>query len=659
MKKHCILIALFSALGLIASSQATGTPTTASKKAKKEESRLEEIEVTALPLPATMAEAIAPIDVVEGEKLDDAKATSLGQTLTKQVGVQTSHFGEAVGRPIIRGMDGPRVEVLSNGLSSSDVSTVSQDHAVNIEPFLADRIEIIKGPATLLYGPGAIGGAVHVMDGRIPEATRDRIEARAEYGYGTASGANTVMARFDGGNGEFAWHGDGFKRDAGDYSTPQGTQRNSFVESDSGAAGASWISDSGFIGVAVSRFASTYGNPAEPGDVETAEPPVTLDMDQTRYEIKAKRTDPWWRFDQIEFNAMHADYAHAELEGDAVGTRFAKHNDEARLEMTQSWFGQWLGAFGLQYADRDLTAIGEEAFLPAVNTRARGLFWVQQRQWDRLRLELGARADGQRSQTATTSRKFSASAFSLGAGYALSDRWSLKANVDHAERAPIEEELFSNGPHLATNAFEIGEPSLRTEAANQAELGLQYRHGPLQAKASAYRNRFDRYIYLDDVGRFEGELPIRQWTQRDAKFTGYEAEAICGLGEHASGAYELRTWIDKVKARLDDGTALPRMAPARVGVELNWRRAAWRASMSYVRYHEQDDIAPLETPTAGFDLVNAHLSYRFDASAGGSWEWFVDAQNLTDRIARLHTSFIKDRVLLPGRQIQFGVRAAF
>jgi iron complex outermembrane receptor protein len=620
---------------------------------------LPDVVVTASPLRQSADDIITPVTVLSGAALDDAKAATIGETVAREIGVQTTAFGAGVGRPVIRGLDGPRVSVLSNGLGSGDVSTVSQDHAVAIEPFLADQIEVLKGPSTLLYGSGAIGGVVNVVDGRIPMALpANGFSGRAELRGNSVSDERTGMARVDAGAGAFAFHVDAAWRDADDYEIPGGTLANSFVETKNGAAGASWIGDRGFVGVAVSRFLDRYGNPAEPGDAE--EEGVTLALAQTRYDLKAELRDPLPGFAALRISGGHVDYRHTEFEGDEVGTVFLNRGNEGRIELVQNETHGWLGAIGLQFIDRRFEAIGEEAFIPQTATRGLGVFALQQKTFGAFTLEAGARIDRQASDPiGAAEAEFTPLSLSLGGSYRLSEHWHLTANLDRAERAPAEEELFSNGPHVATNAFEIGDPELVKERANQVEIGLHFHSDRVEAKLAAYANRFDDYIYLVDTGEFEDELAVRQWSQADAKFHGFEGEAKFVLAENAAGRFDLRLWGDTVDARLREGGNLPRIAPARTGIDLGWTADAWRVRLGAAHYFRQDEVTAFETETPGFTLVNAHLSHTIGNGDGPDWEVFVDANNLTNATARLATSYIKDLAPLPGRSFAFGVRTFF
>ena len=624
--------------------------------------------VTASALGDTVDTLSKPVEVLTGERLDDSRATSLGETVASVPGVQSSNFGPGVGRPIIRGMDGPRVAVLSGGLSTQDVSTVSQDHSPAIEPFLANQIEILKGPSTLLYGSGAIGGAVNVVDGRIPEYAIDggfsgRAEAR--FFAGDQDG-NTAMARIDGGSDRFALHADAVRRKAEDYDTPQGRQVNSYLDATSGGIGSSLLGDWGFVGVSASRFEDEYGNPGEPGDPSIGERGVYLKLRQDRYELKGALRDLWSEGNGLRFAVAHTGYEHTEFEGDNVGTVFSKMANEGRVEATFGSEGNWQGAVGLQAVASTFAAIGEEAFVPETSTRAYGLFGIARNTWEDFQLDIGYRVDRVGYEPRNSdSRSFTPVSMSLAGAWKLAEHWRLTANLDHAERAPVEEELFADGPHIATLAYEIGDSNLSKEAANQFEIGLQFQSKRIEGKVSAYYKQFKDFIYLVDTGDSwywdeEDEfLPIRQWTQDDATFRGLEGEATFHLVANESGDWDLRVFGDTVLARLSDGAGnVPRIVPSRLGAQLRWQRAGWRAALGATRTNRQDNVAVNETPTAGYTLVDAHASRHFD-TGNISWEVFAQASNLTNQEARVHTSFLKDAVQLPGRAMNFGVRLFF
>ena len=616
--------------------------------------------VSAVPGELSADRIVRPVGVLAGAELDDARAATLGQTVAGMPGVQATAFGQGVGRPVIRGLDGARVAVLGDGLGAGDVSSVSQDHAVTIEPFLADRIEILKGPSTLLYGSGAIGGIVNVIDGRIPERMPDNgISGRVQASHDSATHGDAEVFRVDAGHEGLVLHADGMRRRLGDYDTPSGRLANSFVDTSAGALGASWVGERGHVGVAVSRFLDQYGNPAEPGDALEGEPAVHVRMAQTRHEVSASLDAPFAGIDDIDVRFAHTDYGHVELEGDETGTTFASRSNEGRVLLTRE-AGGWLGAFGLQAFTRASSAVGEESFVPPSRSRGLGLFTTARREFGALDVEFGARADRQHSTPQGGDRRdFRPYSVSAAFGWHLTPSWHATLNLDRAQRAPAEEELFAHGPHLASATFEVGDPGLGKETANQLELGLHWHANLIDAKIAAYTNRYDDFIHLADTDLVEDDLPVRRWSQADARFRGFEAEATLHLLGNASGHYDLRAWGDRVRATLEHGRNVPRMPASRAGVELAWRNDDWRASIGATRYFEQDRTAEFESRTPGFTLLDARLAWTFHETARGGWEAWLDGSNLANQVARLSTSLIKDQAPLTGRSVAVGIRAMF
>ncbi|MGO4223422.1 TonB-dependent receptor [Lysobacter sp. TAF61] len=667
------------------------------------------VEVKATPLAGTAEDLARPVEVLSGEKLDEVKANSIGETVSKLPGVQSSYFGPGVGRPIVRGFDGARVQVLSDGLGSGDVSTVSVDHAVSVEPFLADQIEVLKGPATLLYGSGAIGGAVNVVDGRIPEAVTDEpLQGRAEVRGNTVNDEKSGMFRLDGtsSGGGFVFHADGLHRETGNYDIPgypesaqrmaaegetpdpadKGTLPNSAVRTDSGALGVTWIGSRGFVGVGASLFNTLYGIPGATHEGE--EGPVTISMDQHRYELRGG-LDNLGPFKSLRAKVARTEYTHTEFEGEETGTIFENTSTEGRIELVHEPLLGWDGAVGLQWGQRDFEAIGAEAFVPPSKSNDAGLFWLGQHAYGPVKAELGARVDRNRIDVDDAiaigpDRDFNTSSLSAALKWDINQSWHLSFGLDRAQRSPTSEELYSDGLHVATSSIELGSPNLDVETANRAEVGLHWHNGPFKLGASLYHVRYDDFIYLADTGVEDVDGPVRVWTQDNARFNGGEAEASWNFADNNSGTWEARVFGDIVHGELSGsgtrelsfsvphgdhsdeytvdlarGGNLPRIAPGRIGGELRWELGRWRASMGAVRYAKQDDVAEFESATPGYTLVDAHVAWHRDTAAGNAWELFADGSNLLDEEARVHTSFLKDVAPLPGRGVAFGVRAFF
>ncbi|MCD9096035.1 TonB-dependent receptor [Luteimonas fraxinea] len=691
---------------------------------------LDRVQVTATPLGGDAENLAHPVEVLYGDALEDRKAGNLGDTVSSLPGVQSGSFGTGVGRPIIRGQEGPRVQVLSGGIGSMDASTVSADHAVSIEPFLADQIEVLKGPANLLYGSGAIGGAVNVVDGRIAREVPDRpISGRAELRAASGNDERSGMFRLDGVSGEnLVLHVDGLIRNTGDFDIPGfaqvpedhdhdhdhdhehaeeenafGTLPNSSIRTRAGAVGATYFGERGHLGVAVSTYRTNYGLPdgahvhAEEGghdhdhDHDHEEEghdehgSVRIDMVQNRVDLKGGLYDPLPFLSALNVRAAYNDYEHVELEGGTAATRFTNKGTEARIEAVQKTFNGWDGAFGLQIGHVDFSAVGEEAFVPPSVTDTLGLFVVQEKEFGPVKLELGGRHERVEIDPITgNSRKFDASSLSGAAIWHLSDVFDLRFGADVSERAPTNEELFAAGPHIATRSIEIGDADLDTERGQRLEIGLHAHTDRVEFKAAVYQTQFKRFTYLTDTGIAEQSFPVRLWTQGDATFRGAEAEAKFHLLESDAGDFDLRVFGDVVRAELDGsgtrtvqfavphgdhahnyetdialGGDLPRIAPSRIGADINWTLGGWRANVGAVRYQKQDRVAALEDPSPGYTLVNAGVAWRVGEADGTQWELFLDGRNLTDEEARPHTSLLRDFAPLPGRTIAGGIRVYF
>jgi len=653
------------------------------QSAAKEARDLDAVIVTATPLKEDAESILAPVSVLSGTALDDQRRGTIGETVARLPGVQSSFFGIGVGRPIIRGLDSGRVSVLSGGLSSMDVSTVSADHAVSIDPFLAEQIEVIKGPASLLYGSGAIGGVVNVVDGRIPIVVREGLSGRASVQGDTASDQRAGAFRVDhGGMNGWNLHADGYWRDSDDYKIPKldagksdddsGRLENSAVESKGGALGGAWQGEDVHFGLGVSTFKSTYGIPGEEEadddksklrswlPAKGGEGGVVLDIDQTRIDLEAAWQAPIASVQSATFKLGRNDYQHAEIEGSGeIGTQFDNQETDARLELVHTPWGAWTGAYGVTLNGRKFEAIGEEAFVPPTDSRSYGAFILEQTQLDAVKLEIGARYDRNRLSTATDRRSFGLFSLSAGARADLGNQFSLGLLFDRAQRAPSAEELFADGPHVATRTFEIGDADLSEETANQIEAEFRFEGATLHLHASIYRNDFKDFIYLTPNGSLADGLPVLLWSQGDARFNGYELGAEWEFANTDFGIFTLDALADSVDGELQaDRSNLPRIAPSRVGMGLQYQHEGWRARLGFQEYERQDRVAELETPTPGFTDVTAQVSFATDLS-GTSVEWFLQGQNLADNEIRLHTSFLKDVAPLPGRNIQAGVRWYF
>jgi iron complex outermembrane recepter protein len=753
MRKNLLYSAISLALAssMLHAGDAEGEP-------EAHHTEVETIVVRALPLDRTKLESAQPVDVLTGEKLDDRRGVTLGETLAREPGVHSTAYGAGAGRPVIRGLGGPRVRVLEDGLYTADTSVASDDHAVTIDPLLIDRIEILRGPATLLYGSGAVGGAVNIIDNRIPERVPDRpVTGRFEVRGDTVADERSGVFGLTGGGGNIAWHVDGSWRDADDYKIPgparleddhdhdrgHGSERleNSFVESQSGTIGLSWIGQRGFIGASFRAFDTEYGIPAphdhgEDNDHdhshdhdshalsrshllhdhdhdhdhdhghEDDDEFVFVDMKQRRWDLKGGLDNPLPGFSRARMRMSYNDYEHLELPVDAHDhdhdhdhfTEFHVETLQARVELEHEPVAGWRGAFGLQFENEELEAEGAEAFIPDGETRSIGLFGLEERRLGDVTLSVGGRVERTRisihdhdhghdhdhdhdhdhshghalqhdhdhdhdhghdsDDHDIDERTFTAWSLSAGAVWQMSEQWQSSLNFSRAQRAPSHTELFADGPHLATFAVERGKAMLGKETTNGLDL-VFHRHGrDFDFEVSLFYNDIRDYIFLSDTGETHGGLPVREFHQDDAEFYGLEASAVWHFEDTGFGHFDLRASFDTVRGRLDSGDSLPRISPTRFGGGVDWYLEGWRASADLTRVQRQSKVADFESETPGYNMLDLSLGYNF-LLAGIDMEAFIQARNLLDEEARVHTSHLKEFAPLPGRNFRLGLRGRF
>ncbi|WP_405239122.1 TonB-dependent receptor [Lentisalinibacter orientalis] len=653
------------------------------------EDTIEEIVVTAAPL----GDVLQPTSVFKGAELFTDRAPTLGETLAAQPGVSSSYFGPASSRPIIRGLGGSQVIMLSDGISSLDAADVSADHAVSIEPLLAEAIEIIRGPTTLLYGNSAAGGVVNVIDNRIPrrpaeEPLSGAIEARAD----TAAEERALVGRLDGGAGSFAWHLDAYTRETDDveidgYATADPDDReedemsgilpNSYSESDGYSAGASWVGERGFLGFSWSDSDMTYGLPGhsheheeehgeeEHGEEEHAgeeEGGPFIELEQSRVDVRGEYALNGEYFEAVKFAWGINDYEHAEIEPSGeIGTLFENDAWQARVEAIHAPIAGWRGAFGLQLDDRDFSAAGEEAFISPTNTESLGLFLVEERDYDWGHAHLGGRVEFLEHAN-ELSTDFDDTSVSLAAGidFEIAPDYTLMLNVSRTERLPAAEELYANGPHLATGQFELGLAVLGTDPDKEVsvnyDIGLSGRGGRLRWDVHVFYNRIGDYIFQNLTGAEEDGLPVAEYAQADADFYGVEAEATLLLGRLGDFEAELDLLGDFVYAELDDGRYLPRIPPMRLGTGLTLRNDVLTTSLDVLWHSEQDNISSFRTDS--YTMVDLSAIYAMTLQET-RLDLFVRGTNLLDEAARRSTSFLAPYAPLPGRSFHAGARLRF
>ena len=638
--------------------------------------RLEEIQVKARPIGLQSLEHISqPVTVIRDEELKERQSSTIGETLENIPGVTTNRFSPLASRPVIRGLAGSRVQVLENGLGALDVSTLSVDHAVSIDPLRAEQIEIFRGPATLLYGSEASGGLVNVVTNRILEYVPESFEAGAYYSFNSNSAEKVYALQARGGQGKLSFSLDGLKRSANDYDA-RGVGRviNSFYDVKNFNLGTSLVDDWGFLGFAYSRFASIHGVPFNPDEPD--ELPF-IDAKQDRFDVAGQFNGPFGAIEAISFQGAYNDYGHTEFEGvGEPGTVFKNEQYEGRVEAQHAPLGAFMGVIGAQFGHRNVSAVGDEAFLPRTSTGTVALFVLEEADLaEALHFEIGGRYERQKSDPANAAA-VSNSVYSLSSGLKreLGEALALGLNISRSQRAPAAEELFSNGPHVATGTFEIGQAGLKVETANSIDLSLGQEEGALQWKVNLFANYIEDFIFLqgldenkdgmvdkvDDKRMMtpDAEFLLVQYQQADAIFYGLEAAASFNLHATDHSRLDFNLFGDYVRAKRKNGPNLPRISPARIGAGLDYRQGRFMAGLDLTRALAQNDTGPLETPTGGYTQLNLHADYAL-LEGERNLKVFVKARNLLDKAGQLHTSFIKTRAPIMGRAFIIGFEADF
>ena len=641
-------------------------------------------------------DVLSGTSVMTGTTLAENLRPTIGETLASLPGVSATSFGPNASRPVLRGFQGERVRVLTDGIGSLDVSNTSADHAVAINPLTADRIEVLRGPAALLFGSSAIGGVVNVIDARIPRRIPDEaVHAEGIATYGSAADERSVNALVDVPLGAgFVVHFDGNYTRTGDLriggyilsphlraqalasADPEvralaelrGRLPNTAARTSDLAAGLAWIDGEDNVGVSVNRYDSLYGIPVrlslDPAD--EAEAP-RIDVRQTRADVRAELHAGPGFIDSVRLRGAYSDYRHDELEEDgAIGTTFLTEGYEGRLELVQRTRGGFGGAFGLQYFRRALDVVGEEKFLPPNRTWQLGLFALESFVSGPVRAEAGVRYERQSVRAAadadlgnpTLERAFDSVSGSIGGSYSFGTGFRIGLNLSHTERAPAAEELFANGPHAGTQSFEIGDPDLRGERSWGVELTLHAHGDGYEIGASIFQSWFRNYIYERRTGEVMDGLPVFRISQDDARYAGIEFEGSVTAARVGGFAINLDGVADYIRATIDGSGPVPRIPPFRLlgGIAAQSDRLTARAEAEHV--FAQRRLAAFETSSGAFTVVNLSISYvPFRAHPDSSVT--LSATNVFDVDARRHASFLRDFAPLAGRDIRISARLAF
>lgn len=639
---------------------------------------LPSVPVTGNPLGVGSDEMVIPVSVLSGRELSLKRESTLGDTLNGIPGVSATHFGPNASRPVIRGLDAERVRIMQNGIGVLDASSLSFDHAVTIDPLIIEQIDVVRGPAALLYGGSAVGGVVNAIDHRIPTEKVEGVIGRAEARVGGADSQNNLAGVVDVGNGKIAIHGDAYTRKTSDLgikgyavssrkSRADGTLRenrgklvNSSADAEGGAIGASLTFDNGYLGTSYSGFRSNYGTVAEES--------VRADMKSDRWDISSEFKALGSIVNRVKVRMAYTDYQHQEIENGDVGTTFKNRGVEGSVEAGHAKIGGLEGMLGFQFQNTHFEALGDEAFVAPVNTQSKALYVYEEMplslfNQQGFKLSFGGRAEHTTLDASPWAKSpiaqnssFNAYSYALGGLYTFNPNWSLATNLSHNERAPSYFELYADGAHLATGQYEVGNPNFSKERSNGLDAQIRWKDGRSSFSVGAYYTRFSSFLGLLDTGAIEvdSDLPIAQFTAFAATFKGLEAEGKFNLADNL----DLTLRGDYVRAsNRDNGDALPRITPLRLGVGLHYQKNSLGARIDILHAFNQSRTAPGELATDGYTDVSALVSYKLPTKV--NLELFAKANNLLNQEIREHASFLKDISPAGERSVLLGLRAEF
>ncbi|WP_047540776.1 TonB-dependent receptor [Methylotenera versatilis] len=640
------------------------------------------VAITGNPLGVDSDELIVPVSVLNGRELSLRREGTIGETLNGIPGVTATQFGPNASRPVIRGLDAERVRIMQNGVGILDASSLSFDHAVSVDPLIIEQIDVVRGPAALLYGGSAVGGVVNAIDHRIPKEQLDGITGRAETRFGGPDNTRNGAAVVDLGNGQFAIHADVYKRKTDDLdidgfavskrkSEADGTPRenrgklvNSSSDGDGGALGASLTFDNGYAGISYSTMNNNYGTVAEEA--------VRIDMKSDRWDVASEFTDLGNVINRVKFRMAHTDYEHVELEDGEVGTTFKNRGVEGSFEAghapIQTGLGNLNGVIGYQFSNTNFEALGEEAFVPGVNSQSHALYLYEElpignNEKTQHKITFGGRL----GHTSVDSKdnanfgigqnnSFNPNSFALGGLYSLNEQWSLTGNLSHNERVPSYFELYANGAHIATGQFELGNSNFDVEKSNGIDAQIRWKQGKNSFSLGAYYTRFNNFIGLFDTGEIEPveNLPVAQFRAVPAVFKGLEAEGKFNVANNL----DLTIRGDYVHAKEKrTNEYLPRISPLRLGAGLQYQLNRFSIRLDALHAFKQDNTAENELATDSYTNVSALVAYKLPTKL--NLELFAKANNLLNDEIREHTSFLKDISPAGQRSLLIGLRGDF
>ena len=620
--------------------------------------------------------AVTPTLILSSADLDRLSQSNIGDLLADLPGVVSSYFGPNAGRPVIRGLDGDRLKITQNGVNSLDASASSPDHAVSVDPLAIREAQVLRGPAALLYSTSILGGVINLVDARIPDqrlAQRQSVTGRL----GSVDGLRSVGVLAEGSAGSFSYHVDGFDKSTDDLRTPVGRIADTSADNRGAGAGFSYLTSNGYVGLSYSGLDSTYG---------VAEQDISIGLEQRRWDLAGKAEVAGSVVRSLAYRVGVADYAHTEFEAGAPGSTFTNEGWDGRLDVELVKIGSVEGVVGLQANRFDFGVIGDEAFLPDTRNSAMAMFgsFVQNLAADQ-RLRYGFRIEhaqvdasawthaGVATNPAADTASFTPASFAFAWAKDLNPSWTSTINLTRTERAPNFQELYADGPHVATDVYEVGNRDLGKEQGFGLELELAKVRGAVSGSFSVYYNRFSSFIALQRNGYGPNiggggpnyssggadELARYDFTSVPADFFGSEVKVNFQFVDTPVSKFGLEWYGDFVRAsNTDTSEALPRISPGRIGAALHGLESGWTWRLDATYHFAQNHTAPDETRTAGFTMVGASLAHPIKfAQLDG--QFTLRAINLLDQEARNASSFIKGALPRPGRGVEAGLRLNF
>ena len=665
------------------------------------------LEITATGSQESSQSILTPTKILQGDELLNKLGTTLGATLANELGVSATGYGAGSSRPVIRGLEGSRVQILQNGLSVGDVSNISQDHAVGNNLQNAHQVEILRGAAALLYGSGSSGGLVNVVNDRILTNLPDRPTGAINTSYETVNNGRAGSLEVDGALGSVAVHVDTAINNANNYRIPgsstqsqgepvggwtvppggdggnnyTGKLPNSFSNQNNLGVGVSYIGQNGYTGVSVERLNNNYGIPTPEGG--------SINQSQNRYDLQHQTRDPFDGFSSFKFSAANTNYNHTEFTNAGVAASVWKNiANEARFELAHKPIAGWKGTFGAQVTASSLNATevgtGSYAIVPPTKTNSNAVFWIEEGQWNAFQGNLGLRYNnvaqnpnlgtalepqstidpvGTTPLITLQNRNFNLLSYSAGGLWNFMQGHGIGVAYTVSQRAPSAQELYSYGAHESTATFDIGNPNLSKEVSHNLEFNIQKTSGLMRAKASVYANRFNNYIYGYYTGSYisGGEangFNVVTAQQAAATIKGIEGEITYNWREKGLGG---RVFGDASQGTFDAGGNLPLQPAPRLGAELAHEKDGWLTNATYIYSFQQNRLASWEQgPTPSYNLLNAGIAYT-ERVKDVNWTVYMNLKNLLNEQIRYATTPMAVRLYAPqpGRSVMVGLRGTF